>query len=791
VPRGRLRATPGTIAGVLIALAAAGVHAQPPPPAPPSDPAPELQTEVHTIGRLVVTSRVGGHLADPSCREGVTLEPAEIARTLQWVHEEGDRTHRPVLYDTGSLLAPHGVARFAAIRSPDALAALVVALGYQALAFGEAELAGPREALIHTAEALRERGVPMIATNLYCDQERKALCDVLVDAGDGVSMHRIGRDRVAFISLVDPSALERISPDRVQGLRLAPIKESLAQAVRSAHALGATVVIASVDTAVGERPATAMLELAGELPEDGKPDLLLSSAAGDELLFARPPGFRPAVAAAPAGSAARMRLRRNVLAETLDVLVRPAPMADDPHPAVGRFIARVGPQFCEEWGRKLAGGTTKEPLGSQAMLELAAHAARMQTGTELALLPRAILDPSWQPASPSGLTASDVYVAIKRDEPLLVARVEGRWLDQVAKGEASKGLVSPGLLVDDGTVKLHGRPIEARAKYDLVTVRSALVAARALPDGPSWKPAPDATLRSALFNLLERPRDEDPREDLPDVANRPEWTFRTDLRGTFAGTYVNNPSGVAAGSMDDPAPYPDAQLQRPTTANFGWQATIRADAVAKSWGWDNWFESRYRLILAAGQPTNEADDQTFLRSTMRYRGWRERRERFYMPEPFVESYIETEITIPEQVNEDDRDHRHFLIRPTSGLQFTLTQHLNVKALGGFELQAFDPERRVLPGAGAQIVLKPWTMMEMDDRKVTLEGNLDYFVADLGGINRQTLRGTFRAAYQLNAVLGFGWSMELFVAKEKGRAAGISAINSAFIQLGWVGRSINP
>jgi hypothetical protein len=783
--RHRLRAARGAVVGVLIALAAGAARAEPPDEVgQPLSPA--LRTEVRTIGRLMVTSRVGGHLVDPVCRDDVTLEPADIARTLEWIRKNSGRDEAPVLFDTGSLLAPHGVARFAAIRTPDALAALVVALGYQALAFGEAELGGPREALVHTAAALRERGVPMIASNLFCDEEQKVLCETLVDAQSGVSIHRIGRDRVAFIAVVEPAALERISPDRSRGLRLAPVQESIARAVRSARELGATVIIASVDSSPEEKPAENLLKLADSLPEDGKPDLLLSSAAGTEFLFARPPAFRPALAAAPPGSAARLRLRRNLLADSLDVFVRPVPMADEPHPAVGRFIARVGPRFCSEWGREMPGGKTDEPLSGEGLLELAAGTARLTVSTEVALIPRALLDPSWQASSPRALTASDVYVGLKQDDPLLVGKVEGRWLEQVAKGEAGKRLVMPGIVVDDGTVKVHGRPIEPRAMYRVVTVRQATVGPGALPAGPTWTPAPDATLRGSLLAYLDEARDEDPRAALPDVAHRPQWTFRLDLRGTFAGTFVNNPPG---GPEDNP--YPDAQLQRPTTANFGWQGTVRADALAKTWGWDNWFDSRYRLILAVGQPNNEADDQTSFRSTMRYRGWRERRERFYVPEPFVESYLETEITIPDQVNEGDRDYRHFLVRPTSGLQFTMTQHFSVKAVGGFEVQALDPDGRLLPGAGAQIVLKPWTVMEANDRKVTMEGNADYFVADLGGINRQTLRGTFRAAYQFNHMLSFGWSLELFIAKEKGRAAGVSAINSAFIQVGLVGRAINP
>ncbi|MFW5876873.1 MAG: hypothetical protein ACOCXM_09060 [Myxococcota bacterium] len=771
-----------TVLAFVLASVASPTLGQTPGASPAADEKEGLvgTPEVEAIGRLVVTSRIGGHFTNPACGEGETMSPAPIARTLEWIRRDAQVEGMPLLYDTGSLLAPHGVNRFAATEAPQTLARMVEALGYKALAFGHAELGAPREGMIATVAALRERLIPAIATNLYCSGAGERLCDVLVSGADGVSIRRVGEERVAFVGLLDPSVLERISPERAEGLRLAPVKESLDAAVRKARQLGATVVVASVEDGSEEQASGELLELAKDLPERGKPDLLLGAGAGDQFLFARPLEFRPPLAAAPKGGAARIRLRRNLLVDTFDVLVRPVPRADTAHPAVRSFIERIGDDYCQQWGGNLAGGTTEETMPSQGMLELAAGSARTAAEAELALLPRWILDPAWRPASPRGLTASDVFVALRQDEPLMVARVKGSWLTKVAKDASKLELVAPGLAVDGSNVEAHGRAIEARAEYRVVTVRPALVGPHALPSGPDWRPLEEATLRQALMAYLEEPREEDPREDLPDPARTPEWMFRTELRTSFSGTTVNNPEREGAKL------YEETQLQRASTATYGLEGTVRADATAKHWGWDNILDSRYRITTAVGAAAAEGVDITSLRSTMRYRGWYERRKRFYMPEPFLQLYVETELTVPE-----DRPFRHFLVRPTGGVQFTLTKHLTFKPLAGFEVEMFDPDGRIQPGVGAQVVLKPWSMLETGSRKVTLEGAADYFLSDLGGIDAHTLRGNFKARYELNATLAFGWDLELFLVREAGKPPGISAVNSAFLQIGWVGRAFNP
>lgn len=759
------------------------------PPARLAEPGTEV---VRPFAHLLVTSQVGGRFADPTCREGETLTPAPFARYAEALRRAAEEDGA-FLIDTGGLLAPHGVARFAAREKPEALADLVVSLGFGALALGEADLGAPRQAMIQAIAALRSRDVPVVATNLVCAPTARAFCGPLVDASDGVSIRKVAGERIAIIGLLPPEALSRISPERASGIQILPPAEVLAKAVRSARRQGATMIIASFDTsALGADAASRVFALAGDLPEDGKPDALLAGGAGDQILFARPRGFRPGIIGAPAGGASRVRVRRNYLVDTFDMLTLPVPPAADPHPAIDRFISRVGPSYCDRWGRELRGARLTREFSASSILELSAGAMREATGTEVAILDPLVLDGAFE-ANAASISASDVFIALKQDEPVMVAEVDGVWLEQIARRAASGQLVAFGLAVEEDGVKIHGRLVQPRGRYRVSTIRALTLGRAALAPGPEWEALEDASLRSVVLDYLEKPRSVDPRDDFSNFVDRAEWTFRTDVNGSFAGSSVRVPDG---------SEYPDSQLRRANQTTFGFQGTFRADGEARLWGWLNLAEARYRVTNVAGGQRTEGDDLITYRSTARWRRFYASRPRFYVPEPFVENYLETEFTIPEQA---DRDFRHFLLRPSVGVQFTLFPQLFLKMSGGFERQVLDPEGVVLPGAGLQLQLRPWTILREGTRKLEVSMNLDYFVSDIfngdTGLladgsrdarrpgRRQTLRGDLRASYDLAGPLAIGVSLDVFGVKEPGRGVAVAATTDIFIRVSWLGRTM--
>ncbi len=633
------------------------------------------------MGRLFVTSGVGGHLAEPECDGAHDLLPTSFAHYAPWlVAASHDRDH-PLVVDTGGLLAPGGVAMFAAREDPTALAALVQQLGYRALAFGIDDLSAPRAPMIAVMAELRARGIPMLADNLWCDPSAHRLCDVLVDGSDGTPMFEVGEERTALLAVVAADALHRVAPDRARGLQVQAPKDYLPGAMRRARTRGATLVVVSFDGGGAPSAAARALTLVAALPPDAKPDILLIADAGQELLFARPVGFRPAMVSAPPGAGARLQIRRNMQTHGFDVMARPLPEVDAPPAAVQGFIENMGPRYCGAWGSVLPGGRLHGPIDGPGMLALSAGAMRHAADAEIAILNHGALDPAWHPARPGALTASDVHVALPYDDPLVVARVPASWLKKVAKSASAADLLALGLTSDGTTIKVNGRPLLDDGRYRVVTIRFlASGGDGALPAGPRWEPVHDASLRSAVLHYLGRTRRRDPREAFSGPDREPEWVFRSDANLTFAGSATDNP----ASATGEGQAYTATQLTSADTLSFGFQLDLHLSATAPFWGWDNEMLASYRTTRTGTNPYAEGDDQLFYRTTLRWRGIRQSLNRPWVPDPYFEGYLESEITRP-----PERSYHHLLLRPTVGFGFPLTGKLTLKLAAGVERELLE------------------------------------------------------------------------------------------------------
>ncbi|MCA9535460.1 MAG: hypothetical protein KC593_17325 [Myxococcales bacterium] len=750
--------------------------------------APRDLASLPVAARLVVTSGVGGHFTEPVCSDGTTLAPAPFARIAP--HLETLRALRPFVVDTGGLLAPNAISMYAATRAPDTYAQLIAELGYDALTFGEGELSAEREPLLEALWALRRRGVPTVASNLRCDPSvpaAAALCAVLVDAEDGVPMVQRGTDRIAFLTFLAEDAIQRATPGRSDGLRLTPVSRAIGPAVRAARARGATLVVVVVDDGYGAAAAARALTIARGLEEADRPDLLIAANAGSELLFARPVNFRPAVAAAPPGGGARVDVRRNEEARTLDILVRPLDPAPSPAGAITGFIERFGATYCEAWGHNLPGGRLGEAVDGAGLLALGAGIVRERTGAEVALLNRGLLDPSWTPGERSHLRASDVHVAIQYDEPLVTAVVPGSWLREVARrGAARPELLALGLTITNAnasgeSIKVNGRPLELLGHYQVTTLhflaRGGDGLLPALPSHSEWVPVADAdaNLRSVVLAYLEQPDDTDPRERVEDPADSPEWVYGVDGNVNFGGSSVQNR-----------ASYDDSQLQRANTATFGVQLDGRANSSTPHYAWDNALSLRYQLTRTADSDGRyvEGDDQIRYRTTARWRRFRVAAAAWYVPEPFLEGYVETEFSQPAA-----RDFRHFLLRTTVGARFTLTSLLSFRFNAGVEVELLDPDRNALPGAGFVVTLDPWTIFETARQKVTTSFQADWFVSDLGGANRRILRGTFDLAVAMNPRFALAMTLQLFGVRAGTDSFAYASNVTASARVGWMGRGL--
>ena len=743
-----------------------------------------VDVQTRAVARVLASGGVEGRFGHPVCRHGITIEPAPTALYTYPLVREARSPDRPMVVDTGGLLAPHGVARFAAEADPGALAELVDRLGYRALAFGAEELGAPRESLMNVLRSLRRRGIPSIATNLRCDDEAIPLCDLLVDQSDRASIHDVAGRRMAVLAFLPDTATQAVAPELAGGITIEPIAERLPAEVRAARAAGADVVLAIVAVDSGEA-----LTLAQGLPEDGRPDLLLVAGSGD-LLFARPATVVPALAAAPRGDAIEIIFREGILRAGYEMVVQPlGGRGIDVAEPVLELIDRIGGAYCDAWGRVLGGGTLARPLDAAGLTELAARVMLESADADIAVINLGAIDDAWQPARADALTASDLYIGLAYDEPLVMADVPASWLGELARRRAEHRLVTPGLDAD-GT-RVLGRPAQARATYRVVTLRFLASggdgALPPLPEGTHWRPAELGTLRTVVLERLRQRSERDPREALEDPATAPEWIVSAYADGAFSGSSVDNPRDSSGALL-----YDSALLNRGSTLALGLEIMLRADATAPDWSWENSGALRYRAQwLPSTTPGMagefaEAIDQLHLRSLGAWRGLRESPSQWYVPDPYAEIFLESELSTPA-----GRSWHWMLFRPTIGARFPLADVLDFKVSTGLQVQLLDPARDAEFGVGAVIQLRPWDLARIEQRHVTVQGLLDFFALDLGDQNRWQLRGSMDAAFDLAGPLALTLGVRLYVQQDRGQEIGVALDATAGLRLGWLGRAVGP
>ena len=759
-------------------------------PALPSR-AQERVRSVRTAARVIATAGISGRFGEARCSETESVVPHEAAVfTAALVgRAEGPEA---LAIDTGGLLAPHGVTRFANRDLPAAVAELVRDLGYEALAFGENDLGAPRARTLTVARALGERGVPYVATNLAC--EENPLCEAIVDASDPPSLFSVGSERAAFLAFLDPQVLERVAPDRVEGLSVAPIEVSLPAAVRAAREAGATLVVAVLDL-----PSDDAFALARGLPEDGRPDLVFLADAGIDLLFARPASVVPAIVSPPPGSGVEVHIGRSdeltlgfeMLAEPLSQQLPPGIAA-----AVHRFTDAVGPGYCAAWGRALPGGHLDRGIDPPSVAELSARIIREFAGADVAFFNLEAIDGTFRAADPRQLSASDFYIAIEFDEPLVVAEVSARWLREAFDQATSRGVLMPGLAstgTEVGSLRIRGRPPVTGATYRVVTLRFLAEggddALPELPDGTTWRTLEHEengvlryeSLRDVVLRALEGPDPRDPRDARPSPNDAPEWVLGTSLDGDFAGSSTDNPVG-----------YDAALLATETAIAMGLSIDLWADASAPDWSWESRLTGSFRTQWSpstepgvAGQFI-EAQDRLQLHSLLSYRGFRSDPTAVYIPDFYLEAFVESELTQPE-----GRDFHWLLLRPTIGARFAFTTELEVKLQAGVQGQALQMGSEAEFGAGAAITLNPWTVFSEDERSLTVEGDADFFCADLFDQNRWQLRSQLDLALDLAGPLALTFGATLYMQEEAAQGVGLAFAATAGLRVAAVTRVVGP
>ena len=642
---------------------------------------------------------------------------------------------------------------------------MIAGAGFSALAVGVADLNGPLLREPRLSEALRARGVKIIASNLVCGN--RDFCSTWATAEKPITiMERDGR-RYAYFALLPDDVLGRVEPAGGRTIELRPSAAAITERTQEARAAGADLVIASMDHGPDATASINLANFVSTLAPDMRPDLLFSPSSGDSMLFMRPLDVAPAVVGTRRGVLTGVRVTKLPDSRDADVFARSVRQTDW-NDALAQQVTELGVAYCSKHGDPLHGADLEGALEHDDFLALAGAAVRELADADLALIDPQAYAPDFAQRGAGRLQRGQVERAVILDSPLVTALVSLDWLANLNKGlDGLRPLKLIGATNEKGDALIAGRLPVTGALYRMVTT-SVLARSGRLPNGISWSPVddPKATLRGALLAHLEVEAPGDPRTRLRDPTLGTQWILRTDGQIQTNLTATHNPSGY-----DEPA------LQVNDTRQLGVRLLLNMDADSPGF----LFENAGQLAFDRNWATHStAQDLVFLQSVYTYRGlWR--RPLLY-PHPFVEGYAETTFT------RGDAAYRHFLVRPKLGLRSMITRELSLKAFGAIQYEVFQPDPEVTPGLGAELLLKPWTIASSTGNW-QLEGNVIYFWNRPGVHGEQTLRGQVIAGFTMIGPLQFTLTALGAIRKDRGEPWGKGIGFTAGIRLRFVDRMI--
>ncbi|MET0388736.1 MAG: hypothetical protein ABW321_22380 [Polyangiales bacterium] len=672
---------------------------------------------------------------------------------------------------TAGALGDHPLLAHAARQQPEQLAALIAGAGFSVVAVGVSEINGPLLRDPRLADALRERGVTVAATNLVCADQ--AFCRSWATAEDPLPIiERDGR-RYALIAELPDDLLGRVEPTSGRRIELRPSAEDIVARTEEARKAGAELIIASIDHGPDATAASILASFITALPLETRPDLMLSPSSGDSLLFMRPLDVTPAIVATRPGVLMGIRVTKLPDGRDSDVFARSVRL-DDWNDELATQVRALGESYCPSGGQALPGGQLEVPLTNEGFIEYAASAVRDLADADLALVDPLTFERAFAAPEPVQLQRGQVERAVVLDSPLVTASVPLDWLGNLNKilaGPRPLTLIGP---TTDGTDALiAGRIPVTGALYRIVTT-AVLARSGRLPGGPTWSPvrSRNATLRGALLSELLVRSTQDPRTRIHDPKLGTQWVWRTDGQVQTNLTDVDNPDqGMGVSSYTDPA------LQVQDSFQLGGRLVINLDADAPGF----LFENAAQIAFDRNFTTKlTATDQIFLQTTYTYRGlwpsW------LLYPHPFVEGYLETQFT------RGNLPYHHLMVRPKIGLRSMASRVLSLKLSAGFQYEVLDPNASVLPGIGAELLLKPWTI-PIDKGTLQLEGNIIYFWDSPGDQDRHTLRAQLIAAFNMIGPLQLTLSTIGTIRKDPGMLLGKGFGLQAGIRVRFVARSM--
>jgi 2',3'-cyclic-nucleotide 2'-phosphodiesterase (5'-nucleotidase family) len=748
-----------------------------------------------------------GRFADVDCDRPPPHTFAHLVGGIQAVRAElaGAGGPPPLVLNGGDNIGPRAFARYLLARGAPGgreLAGWMRSAGFDLVALGNQDFYAVPERLRAYLEAGRRAGLVFSAANLDCTEPGAGLCPLIGAGPDRYRLIERAGLRIALFSVIHGALDETVDAAQLAGLKLVDPYQRAAEVTMRARRAGADLVIAVSHLDHSETSPRKALALARRVPDL---DLIVANAfaAGDSdrglntIRFSD--GASPIVGCDLFGEhlcRTDLQLERGPegwrVAELYNREIDVA--AAEPAAAVQRQVLKVRAAFCRDWNKPVGAARLAEPMGPLDFLDYLLEIMRHTTRSELAFANRGLVDPRTVFPLAGELTRRDFFAALPHRNRVFTFTIDAAGLTALCQTLAQEKLKtgrvelrSRGLDCGDPAngvpITVNGRPLESNTRYSAATIgylakgmlgyfephRAAMQLYR--PRGDQPPPVLGRLAREYLAGPAFSGPDAQPidlERNFPDLARELRWVFDGGLNLNLADTRVTNGPD-----------YEESQLTRKEFLAL--KAELRGSVVAAS--------SLHALSLAAvlkyarsnteDQGWIESEDLTTVNALYKLNALRDGRSGWYVPAPYVEGKLETELTRPEDDPatpdaDEGRGYHHLELTGTLGARFPLLATLEAKLGFGVRKEMLDEAADATYGFDLGYKLARTDLFTLLGSPFQMESELSVFFGDIGRDN--TLKGTWtnRLYFALVGPIFFNISHDLFIYRFSQRGYGIAS-----------------
>ncbi|MBN2495081.1 MAG: bifunctional metallophosphatase/5'-nucleotidase [Deltaproteobacteria bacterium] len=763
------------------------------PPAHPSE-APGLEPAEGSTGRLTVlfATDLYGRFAEVSCGAAPEADFSNMVGAIDGVRKELEAAGlpAPLVLNGGDNIGPRAFARFvlsAGSQGGAEIASWLKRAGFDAVALGNQDFFAVLERLEVYLQEGKKAGLVFTAANLDCADAQAGLCPSIGAGPDRFVMLERSGIRIAVLSVIHGDLAVYTQANRLKGIQVKDPYERARQVVERARARGADLVVILSHLDHSETAPRRALKLAQAVPDA---DLIIGNSFTSEDRERRIGVIRFADGASPIVGCdlfgehlcrTDLQLERRegrwrvAGMETRELDVKTAP----PDLDVQAQIRKRLESYCASWDKPVGDGQLAKPMSAEVFRDYLLEVMRQSTSSEMAFVNEGLVNPRTVFPIEGHLTRHDFFSALPHRNPLFVFELTGAQVAalcgklQVEEAKTGKTqLVSRGLKCEAGKQLINGRLVTPADRYKAVTIdylaRGTLGYFEGLEAGMhAFRPDPaedPPILGEVARAFLLSPRFRGAAAERIDLETNFADLGRK-LRWTFAGGVSLNLTDTTISNLED-SPYTESQLARDEFMGLKGElrGEIGADSQIHEFGLDA--RMRYARSSTAGGDWIESEDLTTLNGVYKLKALRDADSAWYVPMPYVEAMLETELTRPEDdpatEEDEDRGYHHLELTATLGARFKLWDTLEAKLGFGVRKELLDDDSDAVYGFDVGYRLKKTQLFSLLGSPFHFESEASAFFGDVGRSN--TLKGTWtnRIYFALVGPIYFNITHDLFV-----------------------------